>query len=91
LKSEPGKKLTCFLLVSCLACSSVLKIETCSPEMSVDFQRTALRYIPQDEFNLFYVLCIIWFGLIALVATAVWPADHCCVTHGRSVTREGYK
>jgi hypothetical protein len=39
---------TCFMLVSCLAYSSILKMEaTCSPETSVDFQQTTLRYIPE--------------------------------------------
>jgi hypothetical protein len=38
------------LLVSCLAYSSILKMEaTCSPEMSVDFQRITWRYIPDDK------------------------------------------
>jgi hypothetical protein len=37
-----------FMLVSCLAYSSTLKIETCSSETSVYFQRTARRYIPSD-------------------------------------------
>jgi hypothetical protein len=37
-------------LVSCLACSSTLKMEvTCFSEMSVDFQRTTRRYIPEDR------------------------------------------
>jgi hypothetical protein len=37
----------CFILVSCLAYSSSLKIGTiCSSEKSVDFQRTARRHIP---------------------------------------------
>jgi hypothetical protein len=36
----------CFSLASCLAYSWTLKIEvTCSSEMSVDFQRTTMRYI----------------------------------------------
>jgi hypothetical protein len=38
---------TCFTLVSCVAYSSNLTIDaTCSSETSVDFQRTARRYIP---------------------------------------------
>jgi hypothetical protein len=37
-------------LISCLAYSSNLKIETtCSSEMSVDFQRTKRRYFPEDR------------------------------------------
>jgi hypothetical protein len=37
------------LLISCLAYSSTLMNEaTCSSETSVDFQRTARRYIPED-------------------------------------------
>jgi hypothetical protein len=37
-----------FLLVSCLAYSSTLKMEaTCSFEMSVDFQRITWRYFPE--------------------------------------------
>jgi hypothetical protein len=38
-----------FTLVSCSAYSSTLKMEAiCSSETSVDFQRTTLRYIPED-------------------------------------------
>jgi hypothetical protein len=41
---------TCFTLVSCLAYSSTLKtIAICSAETAVDFQRTTLRYIPEDR------------------------------------------
>jgi hypothetical protein len=40
----------CFILVSCLAYSSTLKMETtCSSETSVDFHRTTLRYIPKHR------------------------------------------
>jgi hypothetical protein len=40
----------CFMLVSCLASSSALRMEgTCSSEMSVDFQRTARRNILEDS------------------------------------------
>jgi hypothetical protein len=35
-------------LVSYLAYSSTLKIETCSTENSLDFQWTTQRYIPED-------------------------------------------
>jgi hypothetical protein len=39
---------TSFTLVSCVAYSSILKIEaTCSSETSVVFQRTTRRYIPE--------------------------------------------
>jgi hypothetical protein len=39
-----------FTLVSCSAYSSILKMEAISStEMSVDFQRTARRYIPEDS------------------------------------------
>jgi hypothetical protein len=39
-----------FTLVSCLAYSSILKMEAiCSSETSVDFQRTIQRYIPEDS------------------------------------------
>jgi hypothetical protein len=38
-----------FMLVSCLAYSSTLKMEaTCSSEMSADIQWTTWRYIPED-------------------------------------------
>jgi hypothetical protein len=41
---------TFVMLVSCLAYSSALKIEaTCSSEMSVEFQRTKQRYIPENK------------------------------------------
>jgi hypothetical protein len=40
----------CFKLVSYLAHSSTPKMEAiCSPETSVDFHRTSLRYIPADR------------------------------------------
>jgi hypothetical protein len=40
-------------LVFCLDYSSTLKMEaTCSPEKSVDFQRTTRRYIPDDSSTL---------------------------------------
>jgi hypothetical protein len=39
-----------FLLVSCLAYSSTLKMyATCSFEALVDFHRTTWRYIPDNE------------------------------------------
>jgi hypothetical protein len=41
---------TCYMLVSCLPYSATLKIEAiCSSETSVDFQRTAWRYTPEDS------------------------------------------
>jgi hypothetical protein len=61
LKNKPGKKAAFlarnqallaarFMPVSCLAYSSTLKMEaTCSSGTSVDFQRTARRYIPEDR------------------------------------------
>jgi hypothetical protein len=40
----------CFMLVSCLAYSSTLKMEvTRFPETSVDFQRTTRPYILKDK------------------------------------------
>jgi hypothetical protein len=54
-KNKPMKKpawnLTpTFILVSCLAYHSTLKIEeTCSSETSVDFQQTTRRHIPDDR------------------------------------------
>jgi hypothetical protein len=40
----------CFLLVSCWAYSSTLKMEaTCSSETSIDFERTTHQYIAQDK------------------------------------------
>jgi hypothetical protein len=40
----------CFMLVSCLAYSSTLKMEvTCSSESSVDFQRITWRYIAEHR------------------------------------------
>jgi hypothetical protein len=39
-----------FMLVSCLAYSSTLKMEvSCYSKTSVDFQRTTQRYIPKDR------------------------------------------
>jgi hypothetical protein len=38
----------CFMLASCLGYSSTLKMEICSSETSVDFQRNTLCYIPED-------------------------------------------
>jgi hypothetical protein len=41
---------SCSMLVPCWAYSPTMKIEaTCSSESSVDFQRTAGRYIPEDR------------------------------------------
>jgi hypothetical protein len=41
---------TCFMLVSCLAYSSIVKMEaTCSSETSDDFQQTTRRSIPEDR------------------------------------------
>jgi hypothetical protein len=41
---------TCFTLVSCSAYYSTLKMEVaCSSEMSVEFQLTTRRYIPEDR------------------------------------------
>jgi hypothetical protein len=41
---------TCFTMVFCLAYSSILKMDAvCSSETSVSFQRTTLRYIPEDR------------------------------------------
>jgi hypothetical protein len=41
---------TSSMLVSCLDYFSTLKMdEICSPEMSVDFHRTVLYYIPEDR------------------------------------------
>jgi hypothetical protein len=40
---------TCFMLVSYLAYSSILKLEAiCSSETPIDFQWTTWRYIPED-------------------------------------------
>jgi hypothetical protein len=39
----------CFMIVSCLAYSSILKMEAiCSSETLVDFHPTTRRYIPED-------------------------------------------
>jgi hypothetical protein len=41
---------TCFMLASCLAYSSTIKMEvTCSSATSVDFQRTTRRSISEDR------------------------------------------
>jgi hypothetical protein len=39
---------TCFTLISCLAYSSTLKMETCCSKTSAGIQRTTRRYIPED-------------------------------------------
>jgi hypothetical protein len=39
----------CFMLLSCLAYYSTLKMETCSSETSDDFQHTTWRYSPEDR------------------------------------------
>jgi hypothetical protein len=45
----------CFMLVSCVAYSSALKMEAkWSSETLVDFQQTTLRYIPEDRTYKFY-------------------------------------
>jgi hypothetical protein len=58
-----------FTLVSSSPYSSALKMEAvCSPETSVDFQRTTRRYIPEDN----ALVCLL-VSLTALsVACAVW-------------------
>jgi hypothetical protein len=38
-----------FMLAFCLAYSSTPKLSTCPSEISVDFQRTTVRYIPEDK------------------------------------------
>jgi hypothetical protein len=49
-KLYPAVSATRFMLVSCLAYSSTVKIEaTCSSETSVEFHRTTRRYIPEDR------------------------------------------
>jgi hypothetical protein len=46
----PALLATCFMLVSCLAYSSALKIEpTCFSYKSVDFQWTTWHYMPEDR------------------------------------------
>jgi hypothetical protein len=48
--SGSKNKASAFKLVSCLAYSSTLKMEaTCSSETSVDSERTARRYIPENS------------------------------------------
>jgi hypothetical protein len=42
----------CFMLLSCLAYSSALKMEMkCSSDTSFDFHRNAQCYIPEDNFS----------------------------------------
>jgi Fe2+ transport system protein B len=49
-KQETILLATHFMLVSCFACFSTLKIEAiCSSEMSVHFQQTTRYYIPDDR------------------------------------------
>jgi hypothetical protein len=44
------KSAACFMLVSCLTYSSILKLEAIlTSEMSVDFQGTTRRHIPEDR------------------------------------------
>jgi hypothetical protein len=53
---------TCFMLVSCLAYSSTLKIEdTYSAETSAEFQRTTQRYIPEDSILYMQYLVSLYF------------------------------
>jgi hypothetical protein len=41
---------TCFIQVSCMACSLTLKMEEiCFSDMSVDFKRTTRRYFPEER------------------------------------------
>jgi hypothetical protein len=47
---SPAGLAVCFMLVSCLVCSSTLKMETtCSSKTSVDVHRTIRRYIPEHR------------------------------------------
>jgi hypothetical protein len=44
------EEFACFMLVSCLACYSTLKMEVrCSSETLVDFHRDIWHYIPEDR------------------------------------------
>jgi hypothetical protein len=54
-----GKVSPAFMLVSCLAYSSTLKMEAiCSSDTSVDFQQFTRRYIPEDSTLYTHVACI---------------------------------
>jgi hypothetical protein len=52
-KNNPSKKRVPssarFMLASCMAYSSTVEMETCFSETSVDFHRSAVRYIPEDQ------------------------------------------
>jgi hypothetical protein len=46
---SPALLANCFMLLSCLAYSSTLKMKAqCTSETLVDFQHTTRRYIPED-------------------------------------------
>jgi hypothetical protein len=71
-----------FMLVSCLAYSSTLKVELiCFSEMLVDFQQTTQRYIPNDRI-LHNHHCenlksyFIWFVLSVFTLRAVFMFCH---------------
>jgi hypothetical protein len=52
IKQETSMKQaeSCYLLVSYLNYSSILKMETaCSSEASFDFKQTTRRYVPEDR------------------------------------------
>jgi hypothetical protein len=86
-KSKPSKKpvwsmklATCFMLVSCLAYSSTLKMKaTYSSEMSVSFQRTAWRHIPAER-TLRNYLCENLSSYIRILISATF-LDTCCFAY----------
>jgi hypothetical protein len=51
----------CFIIVSCFACFSILKMEIYSSETSFKFQRTTRRYFPEDRSR----LCSKYFSILA--------------------------
>jgi hypothetical protein len=59
---------TCFMLVFCLSYSSTTKLESCSSEMSFNFQRTTRRYIPEDR-TLLVLMSINYDIILALCIT----------------------
>jgi hypothetical protein len=49
MEATGSSEMSCFMLVFCLACSSTLKLETCSSKTSLDFQRTTQRCTPEHR------------------------------------------
>jgi hypothetical protein len=70
LPSSRAPLAACFMMVSCVAKSSILKMKTCSSETSVNVQQTTRRYIPKD-ITIQDDICLNKISIVGLVVTQV--------------------